>query len=122
MVKSSGSAPDSMRPGQASAQAIGVRMSGAPSCAITEPSRYSTIEWTTLCGCTTIWIASSGAPKSQWASITSRPLFIIVAESTEIFGPITQLGWATACCGVTRARRSAGAARRRARARPRARR
>jgi hypothetical protein len=34
-----------------------------------------------------------------------------VAESTEIFGPITQLGCAHACCGVTRARRSTGVAR-----------
>ena len=33
--------------------------------------------------------------------MTSRPLFINVAESTEIFGPIDHLGWATACAGVT---------------------
>ena len=32
--------------------------------------------------------------------MTSRPLFIIVAESTEILRPITQLGWAQAS-GVT---------------------
>ena len=85
-----------MRSGQASAQAIGVRMSGAPSCAITEPSSYSTIEWITLCGWITTSIASRGAPKSQNASITSRPLFIMVAESTEILRPITQLGCAQA--------------------------
>ena len=31
----------------------------------------------------------------------SNPLFIIVAESTEIFAPMLQFGWATACSGVT---------------------
>ena len=35
------------------------------------------------------------------ASMNSRPLFIIVALSTEIFAPIFQFGWLTACCGVT---------------------
>ena len=38
---------------------------------------------------------------SQQASITSSPLFIMVAESTEILRPITQFGWAQACAGVT---------------------
>src|SRR5678816_2251342 len=32
--------------------------------------------------------------------MSSRPLFIIVAESTLILAPIDQLGWATACSGV----------------------
>src|SRR5690606_19367477 len=44
-----------------------------------------------------------GRPNRWWASITSRPLFIRVAESTEIFGPIDHLGWATAWAGVTSA-------------------
>ena len=70
---------------------------------MTEPSTYSTIEWITLWGCTTTWICSADAPNSQCASITSRPLFISVAESTEIFRPITQLGCAQACSGVTAA-------------------
>ena len=35
------------------------------------------------------------------ASISSSPLFISVAESTEILAPIDQLGCATACSGVT---------------------
>jgi hypothetical protein len=52
------------------------------------------MEWITLCGWITTSILSAGAPKSQCASITSRPLFIMVAESTEILRPITQLGWA----------------------------
>ena len=35
--------------------------------------------------------------------MTSRPLFISVAESTEIFGPIDHFGCAIACAGVTSA-------------------
>ena len=35
------------------------------------------------------------------ASMNSRPLFIIVALSTEIFAPMLQFGWLTACAGVT---------------------
>ncbi len=42
-------------------------------------------------------------PNSRQASISSRPLFIRVAESTEIFRPMLQFGWATACSGVARA-------------------
>ena len=38
--------------GQARQWAIGMRMSGEPSCAITEPSRNSTRPWTIDCGCT----------------------------------------------------------------------
>src|SRR5207244_1909293 len=41
----------------------------------------------------------------------SRPLFIIVAESTVIFGPITQLGWCSASPTLTRARVSRGRSR-----------
>ena len=71
------------------------------------------------------------ALNSQRASITSRPLFIIVAESTEILRPITQFGMrarligrhvrrarAAAASGTARRTRSAGCgARRRRRAR-----
>ena len=45
----------------------------------------------------------SRAPNSSWASITSRPLFIRVDESTVIFGPIFQVGWASASSTVTSA-------------------
>ena len=76
-------------------------MSGCPSCASTEPSTYSTSEWMTLCGWMTTSIARRGTPNSQCASITSRPLFIIVAESTEILRPIDQFGCAHASSGVT---------------------
>ena len=36
-----------------------------------------------------------------WASITSSPLFISVAESIVIFAPIDHVGCASACSGVT---------------------
>ena len=51
---------------------------------------------------------SPGTSNSQRASMTSRPLFISVAESTVIFGPIDQVGWRSASAGVTARRRSAG--------------
>ena len=54
---------------------------------------------------------SGGASKSQCASITSSPLFIIVAESTEILRPMTQFGWAHASAGVTAASASGAASR-----------
>ena len=38
--------------GQARQCAIGMRISGEPSCATTEPSRNSTMPWTMDCGCT----------------------------------------------------------------------
>ncbi len=61
------------------------------------------------------WISTSmrsGArSNSQRASMTSRPLFIMVAESTEILRPITQFGCAQASSGVTADRRSSGAVR-----------
>jgi hypothetical protein len=39
-------------------------------------------------------------PKSQCASIISRPLLNNVAESMVIFGPIFQVGCFNACSGV----------------------
>ena len=78
-------------------------MSGRPMCASRAPSRKRTSEWTIEDGCTTTSIASYGSPNSQCASISSRPLFASVAESTVIFGPIRQVGWASACSAVTSA-------------------
>ena len=46
-------------------------------------------------------------PNSSWASITSRPLFISVLESMVIFGPIFQVGCASACSTPTSARSAA---------------
>ena len=45
-------------------------------------------------------ISSAEALKSQRASITPRPLFIIVAESTVIFAPIRHVGCRSAWAGV----------------------
>ena len=52
-------------------------------------------------GCTTTSIRSIGTPKSQWASISSSPLFASVAESIVIFGPMRHVGCASASSGVT---------------------
>ena len=80
---------------------MGIDMSGMPSWAMTEPSMYSTIEWTMLCGWITTSMRSGGMSKSQCASITSRPLFIRVDESIVILLPIFQVGCCRACFGVT---------------------
>src|SRR5690606_5235769 len=71
---------------------MGVRMSGWPSWARMEPSRYSTMECTTLWGWITTWMRSIGMENSQCASMTSSPLFSMVAESTEILRPMRRLG------------------------------
>ena len=47
-------------------------------------------------------------PNSSWASITSSPLFISVEESTVIFGPICQVGWARASVHGHLSQRSRG--------------
>ena len=78
---------------------------------MSEPSTYSTSECTMLCGWITTSIARGATSNSQRASITSRPLFIMVAESTEILRPMTQFGCAQACAGVTASSESSGASR-----------
>src|SRR3972149_4466617 len=75
-------------------------MSATPSWARTEPSMYSTMEWTMDCGCTTTSICSGRRSKSHRASMISSPLFISVAESTVIFAPIFQVGWFRASAAV----------------------
>ena len=80
---------------------MGSRMSGNPSCAFTDPSTNSTMEWMIDCGWTTTWIFSGGIPNSQYASITSSPLFISVAESIVILFPILQVGCRNASSTVT---------------------
>ena len=99
--------PSSSAPAMPSACAIGVRMSGiAPSCASIEPSTYSTSECTMLCAVNHAHRpAAGGRPNSRQASISSRPLFINVAESTEILRPITQRGCAHASVGRDALRR-----------------
>ena len=75
-------------------------MSFGDICARTDPSTYSTIEWTIDCGWTTTPMRSTSTSKSHRASMTSRPLFIIVAESIVIFGPIFHVGWRSASSTV----------------------
>src|SRR5467141_1179887 len=53
-------------------------------------------------------ICASGMPNRWCASISSRPLFMRVAESTVTFGPIDQRGWFRACSTVTRSRSRSG--------------
>ncbi len=76
-------------------------MSGSPSCAIVEWSINSTPEWMILWGCTTTSICSGSTSNKNFASITSSPLFINVAESMVIFLPIDQFGWLSASAMVT---------------------
>ena len=95
-----------LRRGQASVWAMGVRMSGEPSWARVEPSTYSTMEWITDWGWTSTSIRPSGTANSRLASISSSPLFISVALSTEILAPMAQFGWRTASAGVAAAMRS----------------
>ena len=69
-----------------------MRMSGGPRCASIAPSDSWTSPWTSDCGCTTTSMRSYGVPNRWWASITSRPLFISVAESIVILPPIAHVG------------------------------
>ena len=75
-------------------------MSFFASWAMRDPSTNSTKEWISDCGWTTTSICSPGRPKRKWASMTSRPLFIMVAESIVIFGPIFHVGCARASSTV----------------------
>ena len=100
LARSSRAAGPSMRAGQPSAwrsarACRACRAGPAPSRRDRRPG-----EWTTDCGWTTISICSGGRPNRRCASISSRPLFIMVAESTEILAPMSQFGCATACSGV----------------------
>ena len=80
---------------------MGRRISGMPSWAFTAPSSNCTIEWMTDWGCTTTSIWLGWTPNSHLASITSKPLFIMEAESMVILAPISQLGCFRACALVT---------------------
>ena len=106
LTRSRDCTPEATRSGHASACAMGVRMSGAPNCASTEPSTYSTSEWTMLSRWITTSTCCGVTPNSRQASMNSSPLFMSVAESTEILRPMTQLGCAQASSGVTRSRRA----------------
>ena len=71
-------------------------MSGVPRCASSEPSVRRTSACTIDWGCTTTSMRSYGTPNSRCASITSRPLFIRVAESIVMRAPIAHVGWRSA--------------------------
>ena len=91
-----------MRSGYASACAIGVRMSGCPE--LRQHRAVNVLDQRmddALRMDDDLDRRRAATPNSQCASITSRPLFIIVAESTEILRPIDQLGCAHASSGVT---------------------
>ena len=84
-----------------SAYCIGSLISAVPSCAMTAPSRNCTMEWMMLPGWTTTCMRSAGTSKSHDASMTSSPLFTMVAESMVIFLPMLQLGCLSASSTVT---------------------
>ncbi len=71
-------------------------MSGGLHWASVEPSRNSTIEWITDCGCTMTSMSSYPTPNSSCASITSSALLTIVAELIVTTGPMVHVGWASA--------------------------
>ena len=102
-------ATEGSRSGNVSAYWIGRRMSGCPSCALYEPSVNSTSECTTLWGWITASILEYGSRYNHLASMTSNALLTRVAESIVIFGPIRQVGWASASSTVRAFVRSAGA-------------
>ena len=66
----------------------------APECC---PSTYSTNECTVDCGCTVTRTAEGGMSNSRQASMISRPLLSMVAESIVIRRPMTQVGCFSAC-------------------------
>ena len=68
-----------------------------------DPSVSSTIEWITDCGWITTSIWPPSTPNSQCASMTSRPLFISVAESMVILRPIRHVGCFSASSAETAA-------------------
>ena len=66
-----------------------------------EPSSNCTNECTIDWGCTTTSISEGFTSNNQAASITSKPLFIKLAESIVIFAPIDQFGCFNAWALVT---------------------
>ena len=86
--------------GYDSANAIGIFMSATPKFAIICPSINSTIECTKPSGWMSTSICSGSRSNNHFASIISSPLFMSVAESTDIFLPMDHMGCAIACSGV----------------------
>ena len=63
------------------------------------PSMNSTREWTVDWGWMVTRTCAGGRSKRRQASMTSKPLFIMVAESMVMRWPMTQVGCLRACCG-----------------------
>ena len=95
--KSSAGCAPGMRCGQFSACEIGSFIEGGDACAMVAPSANVTIECTMDCGWTVTSILSGSTSNNKDASMSSRPLFTIVAEFNEFIIPIAHVGWATAC-------------------------
>ena len=90
------------RSGYVNANEIGTRMSGRPRCASIAPSRKRTSAVDDRGRMDDDLDAGRTARRrAGCASISSRPLLASVAESTVIFGPIAQVGWASASATVT---------------------
>ncbi len=64
------------------------------------PSMNSTREWTVDWGWMVTRTCAGGRSKRRQASMTSKPLFIMVAESMVMRWPMTQVGCLRACWGV----------------------
>ena len=75
-------------------------MSGTESWASTEPSTNSTNACTIDCGWITTSSRSGASPKSQRASMISKPLLIRVAQSTVMRSPMDQVGCFRTSSGV----------------------
>ena len=96
---------------------MGRRMSVTEIWARMLPSMNSTSEWTVDCGWMVTRTCAGGRLKRRQASMISKPLFIMVAESMVMRWPMTQVGclraWAgvmwsksaRGCCGRGRRRR-----------------
>ena len=75
-------------------------MLGLDICASADPSLNSSIECMMLCLCIIISNSSGSKEKRYFASINSKHLLTKVAESIDIFAPISQLGCLRASSGV----------------------
>ena len=71
---------------------MGIRISVVETWARMLPSQYSTMACTLDCGWITTCTWEGSKPNSQHASITSNPLFIMVAQSMVMRFPIFQVG------------------------------
>ena len=72
------------------------------------PSTNSTSEWTVDWGWIVTRTLAGGRSNRRQASIISKPLFIMVAESIVMRWPITQVGCFSACSGVMCSKSASG--------------